>query len=212
MAVREHASGAGTRDMTEAMVFDLGKVVVAWDPGLAVGHLFDGPQALAAELERIDFFVWNAEQDRGRSWEAGFAAAPDAAAERVFRAYRDNIDAAHAVPIAGTVAIIEEMHAAGRPLYALTNGPREATATMREQHGVMARFQDVVISAEERVLKPDPAIYAVLCERNGLAPGECTFVDDSETNVAGARAYGMDAIHFTGPDALRAVLVERGLL
>lgn len=195
-----------------AVVFDLGGVLVDWDVGRAVGHLFDGPDAMAAELERIGYPAWNTEQDRGRSPAEGLAAAPDDAARRVFAAYLDNIDRAHAVLIGGTVSILHELHARGTPLYALTNGPVAATATLRAQHDVMALFRDVVISAEEGVLKPDPAIYATLCERNGLDPSVCIFIDDSEVNVQGARAFGMDAIHFTGPDALRAALEERGLL
>ena len=196
----------------QAVVFDLGKVVVDWDVARAVGHLFESRAALEAELERIDFFAWNAEQDRGRPWEEGIAAGPDEAARLVFRTYRERIDVAHDRLVPGMGDLLRDLDRAGRPLYALTNGPVEATATMRAQHDVMALFRDVLISAEEGVLKPDPAIYAALCARNGLEPARCLFVDDIERNVEGARAFGMQAVRFTGADALRDALRGRGLL
>jgi len=69
-----------------------------------------------------------------------------------------------------------------------------------------------VVSGQDRVLKPQPGIFALLCERASLAPVDCLFIDDSAQNVAGARAFGMDAIHFTTPEALEAALIARGIL
>ena len=69
-----------------------------------------------------------------------------------------------------------------------------------------------MVSGQEKLLKPDAAIFCLLCERNGLDPAECLFIDDSAANVAGARAFGMDAVVFTTPEALETDLAERGLL
>ncbi|MBP7241969.1 HAD-IA family hydrolase, partial [Amaricoccus sp.] len=76
----------------------------------------------------------------------------------------------------------------------------------------LRRFRDVVVSAHERVTKPNPAIYRLFLDRNGLDPAACVFIDDSEANVAGARAVGMDAIHFTEASALAEALRARSLL
>ena len=73
-------------------------------------------------------------------------------------------------------------------------------------------FEDVVVSGHERLIKPDRRIYEVLTSRNGLRPEECLFIDDSPKNVVGAREAGWQALHFTGPQALRAEMLARGLL
>jgi 2-haloacid dehalogenase len=69
-----------------------------------------------------------------------------------------------------------------------------------------------VVSGDERLVKPDPAIYRLLLDRNGLEASSCLFIDDSPKNVAGAKAVGMKAHHFTSPEALRAYLAEAGIL
>ncbi len=73
-------------------------------------------------------------------------------------------------------------------------------------------FRAKVVSGQVKQLKPEPAIYRLLLDRNGLAAGDCVFIDDSIANVEGARAVGMDAIHFTGAEALSRELAARGLL
>jgi len=78
--------------------------------------------------------------------------------------------------------------------------------------GLETLMGQIVVSGQERVLKPDPEIFAILCERTGLAPQDCLFIDDSNSNVAGARHVGMEAIHFTSPAALEAELTGRRLL
>jgi 2-haloacid dehalogenase len=99
--------------------------------------------------------------------------------------------------IAGTVAILERVRALGIPDYAITNFSREKFVEARQRFPFLKGFRDTVVSAHERLLKPDPAIYRVLTERNGLDPAACLFIDDSAANAEGARAIGMQAVVFT---------------
>ncbi|MEL7281156.1 MAG: HAD family phosphatase [Pseudomonadota bacterium] len=194
------------------VIFDLGNVVNRWQPEQALAAHCGGESAAREAMERHSFFSWNAEQDRGRSFEDGFAAAPNADAEALYRAYLSNIARAHDSLIDGTVDVLNELDGKGTPLYAITNAPAEAAATMRAQHTVMALFRDIIVSANEGAVKPDAAIFATLCERHNLARDQCIFIDDTLRNVEGAQVFGMDAIHFTDPVALRSDLRERGML
>ena len=108
------------------------------------------------------------------------------------------------------VAILEELRTAGVKTYAITNFSREKYAVALERFAFLKHFDGVVVSAHERLLKPDPKIYALLCERHGLSPADCIFIDDNLANVEGARAFGMQGHHFRQASALRADLKEAG--
>src|SRR5690606_1348373 len=110
--------------------------------------------------------------------------------------------------IEGTVAIHEELVAAEIPTFAITNFSWEKWVTCLPDWPFLEQFDGVVVSGLERLVKPDPRIYRVFCERYGLAPEACVFIDDSEANIVAAEHFGMQAIHFTGPDALRRRLRE----
>jgi 2-haloacid dehalogenase len=113
--------------------------------------------------------------------------------------------------VPGSVAILERLREAGVPLYAITNFSSEKFAEAQARFPFLTRFIDVVVSAEEGLLKPDPAIYRRLLDRNGLAASDCLFIDDSEKNVIGARAVGMRAHHFRDAAGLAAALRAEGL-
>ena len=114
--------------------------------------------------------------------------------------------------IPGTVEVLAELRAAGVPLYALTNWSAETFAITRGRFEFLEWFDGLLVSGEERVTKPDPAIFQLLLDRFGLDPTATVFVDDSEANVAAARRLGFDAIRFTGHEELRRELVARRLL
>ena len=193
------------------VVFDLGNVVNRWQPAKALAREYGSQEAARAEMNACGFLAWNAEQDRGRSLADGLNAAPDDRSRRLFQAYFDKIAEAHDELIETTALTIRALDAEGVALFAITNAPREAAAAMRAQHDVIGLFRDVVVSAEEGVMKPDARIFETLCARNGLAPASCIFIDDSERNVAGARDFGMDVVHFSEPLDLRAELERRGV-
>ena len=109
--------------------------------------------------------------------------------------------------------ILNELLTRGIPLYAITNFSSEKWRECLDRFPFLATsFLDTVVSGDERLVKPDPAIYRALLERNGLAAKDCLFIDDSPANVEGAKAVGMDAVRFTDADTLRRDLVARGRL
>ncbi len=188
-----------------AVIWDLGGVLIRWRPEAGFEDLFDTPNALDAMLRAADLDAWNAALD-----DPGLA--PDAEPEATwFAAYRDNVGAAHAGTIPGAVALLEQLHGAGVALYALSNTARASAAAMRERHAFMALFRDCAFSAVEGVRKPDPEIWRRLLARNGLAAGDCIYVDDSAKYVAAARAMGMRAVLFETPEQCAAALRAEGL-
>ncbi|WP_290750447.1 HAD family phosphatase [Amaricoccus sp.] len=197
-----------------AIVFDVGNVLLRWEPRALLRRLLPDEAAVDAFLADTDFPAWNLAQDAGRSWAEGVAAI--AAGQPRHAATAAAFDARWIESITGevpgSVALLEALDAAGRPLYAITNYSAEKWAETLPRHAFLGRFRDVVVSGRERMTKPDPAIFRLFLERNGLAAADCVFIDDSAANVAGARAVGMDAIHFVDAPALAEALRTRGLL
>ena len=198
--------------MPEAVVFDIGGVLLDWNPRHLYRKLFADEAAMEHFLTHICSPDWNLEQDKGRPWDEAIrelsAEHPDHAP--MIEAYRARWPETVAGAIHDTVMILEELRAAGVPLYAITNFAADTFALAQERFGFLNRFRDVVVSGAEGVLKPQPEIYGILFERQGLAPETLVFIDDAEKNVAGARAVGMSAIHFRSPDQLRGDLVGLG--
>jgi 2-haloacid dehalogenase len=114
--------------------------------------------------------------------------------------------------IPGTVAILERLAASQVPLYAITNYSTEKWVETKARFPFFAHFRDIVVSADERMLKPDAAIYRLCLQRNGLEAQNCVFIDDVPHNVAAATAAGIEGILFQTPQKLEADLKERGLL
>jgi 2-haloacid dehalogenase len=201
--------------MTRSVIFDVGNVLILWDARLVYRELLPDPAEVEAFFAEVGFDAWNMEQDRGRTWEEAVALL---SASHPHRA--ELIAAFHArwhdsVPgeVPGSVEVVEELCTAGVPLYAITNFSSEKWLEVVVRFPFLASaFRDVVVSAQERVVKPDPAIFRICLERNGLAAEQCVFVDDSEKNVAAAAELGFDTIRFTGAEALRAAFVARGML
>ncbi|MCI4661339.1 MAG: HAD family phosphatase [Neomegalonema sp.] len=195
------------------VVFDVGNVLLRWDPALVYPEL--SPAQCAEFFDEVGFFAWNLEQDRGRSWQEGVAhlsALYPHRAELIARfdeRWEDSLPGA----IEGSVAILEQLAAKGVPLYAITNFSHETWLRTRDRFPFLYRhFRDVVVSGRERLVKPELAIYQTLLSRNMLEPGACLFIDDSPINVSGARAAGMKAVHFTSAAQLHEDLNKEGLL
>jgi 2-haloacid dehalogenase len=116
-------------------------------------------------------------------------------------------------PIAGMPALVDDLHAADVPLFAITNFSGEFWPPFRAREAAMFdRFRDIVVSGDEKLVKPDAAIYRLAIERFGVEPGRTVFIDDNEANVAGAAAVGLIALHFTDEPKLRRELTDLGLL
>ena len=115
-------------------------------------------------------------------------------------------------PIARSVEILAELRDRGTPLYGLTNWSAETYPPAVERFVFLRWFQGILVSGEVRVIKPDPCIFELLIERFAIDPHRAVYIDDVEANVAAARPFGIHAIHFTTPAALREELVGLGLL
>lgn len=205
-----------TRDaaMAEAVVFDLGNVLIAWDPHPAIAKAVGEQEATRFLADRdFDFAAWNYHQDAGRSWDDGEAAAVASHPhwESAIRGYRVNFTESLIGVIEDTVQIVRELHAAGIPLFALSNWSAELFPVARERFGFLDLFGDIVVSGSEGVAKPDPAIFDILEQRIGHKLSSCIFIDDSRRNVEAGAAAGLDAILFTDPGHLRRDLAGRGL-
>lgn len=200
----------------DAVVFDLGNVLIRWDPAPAVAAAV-GPERAKAFLtdDAFDFASWNAANDAGRSFEDAELEAIEAHPhlEEEIRGYRAHFGASLVEEIAGTVEILRELHAADVPVLALTNWAAETFPVALDRFDFLDLFEDIIVSGEEGVAKPDPEIFEILEERIRHLGGldDCIFIDDSLVNVAAAHEAGLDAIHFTDPENLRQDLVVRGL-
>ncbi|SOC17621.1 HAD family hydrolase [Stappia indica] len=197
----------------DTVVFDIGNVLIQWDPRLLYRSIFQNEADADRFLAEVLPPEWNLEQDRGRSFAEGIAEAlarrPDHREEILAWDTRWHEMVPGEVP--GSGAILTALKEAGVPLYAITNFSSEKFAECEQRFPFLAdSFIDVVVSAHERLVKPDPRIYHVLFSRNALAPERTVFIDDSPANVAAARSVGMHAIHFTDAASLKAALVEQG--
>jgi 2-haloacid dehalogenase len=200
-----------------AVIFDLGGVLIDWDPRHLYRRLFDGnEEAMERFLADVTTVEWNARQDGGRSLEEAtselIAAHPQQA--DLIRAYYapDTWREMIAGSIEESVGILSELKERGVRLFALSNWSAETFPRVRHEFDFLGWFEGIVLSGHEGVTKPAEAIYRILLDRHGLSASEVIFVDDSEHNVQQARQLGMDAIRFTSPADLRRELEVRGLL
>ena len=201
-------------DRPTAVVFDLGGVLIDWNPR----HLYRRLIPDEAELERFVRDVvspeWNLEHDRGRSFDEGIALLTAAHPEQaeLIAAFRDRWPEMLGGPIEPTVRVLDELRTAGVRLLALTNWSAETYPIGQARFPFLAWFEAVIVSGEERIVKPDPAIFRILAERHGLTPERTVFIDDLAANVAAAAALGFRAVRFSDAPALRADLVRFGVL
>jgi 2-haloacid dehalogenase len=196
------------------VVFDLGGVLIDWDPR----HLYRKLIPDQAEMERFLTEVcspaWNLEQDRGRSWTEACALLrarhPDHG--ELIDAFRSRWPEMLAGPIEGSLDILRELKDSGTRLFGLTNWSHETFPIAVESYDFLGWFETIVVSGQERLVKPDARIYHLLIERSGLDPTTLIYIDDNPANAAAATALGMHGVHFTSPSALRRELTSLGVL
>ncbi|MDK3018997.1 HAD family hydrolase [Pseudodonghicola flavimaris] len=196
-----------------AVVFDIGNVLVEWDPCRAWEDKLPDRDAIAAFMARVDFPALNLRGDRGESFASLAAEVVDPGDRALLLAYLDGYHRTIEAKIDGSWDLLKRLRAAGVAIHAITNWSHETWPIGVSVHPELGEvFGVTVVSGQEKLLKPEPAIFRTLLDRTGLAADDCLFIDDSPRNVDGARAVGMDAVHFTSPQALETALTERGLL
>jgi 2-haloacid dehalogenase len=195
-------------------VFDLGGVLIDWDPRYLYRKLFDDSDEMESFLADVTTPEWNAHQDAGRPWSEAIELLVAEHPERreLIEAFYGRWPEMLAGEIQGTVDVLAELRAAGLRLVALSNWSAELFPVARERFDFLAWFEEILISGEVGVNKPDREIFEHLIQRFDIEPTTALFIDDSAANVAAAAAIGFHAIQFTDVAALRLELVRLELL
>ena len=203
--------------MTEAIsavVFDIGKVLVEWDLRCLFRKLIADPEELEWFVANVVTEAWHYQVDQGRPLA-------EIVAERIaefpehrglIEAYATRYNETIPGPVPGSIALVEALHAAQVPLFAITNFGAEFWEQFRPQWPVLDLFSDIVVSGIEKLHKPDPAIFALSAARFGLAPEAMLFIDDNPANTGAAAGCGWQVHHFTDSERLEQDLRGRGLL
>ncbi|GGA54170.1 HAD family hydrolase [Sphingomonas psychrolutea] len=200
--------------MAKAVVFDVGNVLYDWNPRFLYERLTPPGPALDAFLRDVATKEWHFQHDAGRPFVETSAELcaqyPNHAALIAAWGPRFTEQLGNMLP--GMRDLVLELDAAGVPLYAITNFSGEFWPPFREREAdLFDRFRGIIVSGDELLTKPDPAIYSLALDRFGLRAEECVFVDDRADNVAGAQGVGMHAVLFSDSATLRGDLMELGL-
>ncbi|MCC5778254.1 HAD family phosphatase [Nitratireductor sp. B36] len=194
------------------IVFDIGRVLIHYDPEIPYRHLIPDDDRRRWFLENVCTGDWNVEQDRGRTWEEAEALliAEHPLEEENIRGFRRHWH--EMVPHAydDSVAILETLIDEGHDVTMLTNFAADTFVEARRRFAFLNRPRGVTVSGEIGLIKPDRAIYDTHVESFDLEPAATLFIDDSEKNVEGARNAGWQAVHFTGAEKLRNDLARFG--
>lgn len=185
-----------------------------WSPHYLYDQFFAGdPQAVDRFLEEIRFHEWNYGFDKGYPFKKAVvehsARFPQYAA--LIQAFDTRWEETVGGPMEETVQVLRGLREAGYPLYGLSNWSREKFSGVQSRYDFFRCFEEIVISGDVRVAKPDPAIFRILLERIGRPAAECVFIDDSEMNIGVARTLGMKTIHFRSAEQLKDDLEKLGV-
>lgn len=198
----------------QAVVFDVGHVLYDWDPRYLYAKLIPDAGQLDWFLANVVTRAWHFQHDAGRPFAETSAELvethPDWREEIL--AYGPRWLETIPGPVADMPELVAELKAAGVPLFGITNFSAEFWARFRPSAPLFDGFVDIIVSGEERLMKPDPAIFALARERFGLGDGAALFVDDQPANVAAAEAAGWHGHRFQSARTLRAALSALGLL
>lgn len=192
----------------DAVIFDVGGVLYHWHPRHLYAKLIDDPADLDQFLAEVVTLDWHFQHDAGRPFAETSAELvarfPEHSA--LIEAYGPRWLETVPGPVEGMIELVDELADAGVPLFGITNFSAEFWPRFTAAEPVFARFADVIVSGEHRMVKPDPAIFDLARRRFPVAPGRALFVDDRFENVAAAEAAGYLGHQFTDAAALRARL------
>ena len=198
----------------KSVIFDLGGVLIDWNPRYLYRKLMDDEQEIEHFLATVCTSEWNAQQDAGRPFSEGVRILSEQFPEKasLIEAFHTRWIEMIGGSIDGTVEILSELRNSNMPLYALTNWSAETFPLVRPDYEFLNWFIGIVVSGEEKKIKPDPTFYQILLHRYEVEPGETIFIDDSEANIKSARELGIHSIHFQSPEQVRQELTKSGVL
>ena len=201
-------------DSRKAIIFDFGNVLVHWDVHRIFGRFFADPAAVDSFLTEVRYPEWNERLDAGLPFAKGVAELSQAFPQyaHIFRAYDKSWLDGVTGPIHGSVDILQRLKQAGHPLFVLSNFSAEKFVHMWEQYSFVSLFDEIILSGEHHLIKPDPAFFQVALHRIGRPPQECIFIDDHLPNIETARKLGMVVIHFQSPEQLERELKAQKIL
>jgi len=196
-------------------IFDLGGVLIEWNPRHLYRKLFNGDvAAMERFLADVCTTAWNERQDAGRSFADGTRELLPQHADKVdlIEAFGKRFDEMIPGAIEGSVALLAELKQSRVPVYAITNWSAETFPPQRERFPFLSWFDGIVVSGFEGVIKPDPRIFQILCRRYGIDPRSAVFIDDVARNADAASSVGIHGIYFRSPEQLRGELAALGFL
>jgi 2-haloacid dehalogenase len=202
-------------DKPKAVVFDVGNVLYGWDPEAFLVRQVADDDARLKFIEDVDLYAWHESLDGGRPYDEAAAELNETFPQyaELIAAWSERFGETITGPVPGVHALVEALDAAGVPLFAITNFSADFWPPFHaRERAFFARFRDVVVSGEVKLLKPDPAIYWLALDRFRVRPADALFIDDRAINVAAAEAIGMKTHLFTTAEDLRARLQAEGLL
>ncbi|MFQ6018623.1 MAG: HAD family hydrolase [Kiloniellaceae bacterium] len=200
--------------MVEVVIFDLGGVLIDWNPRYLYRKLFDDEAEMERFLATVCTKSWNERQDAGRPVAEAVAElvarhpAQAALIEAYYARFPEMIDGS----LEDSVAVLAELRARDVPLYCLTNFSAETFPHARARFEFLDWFRGILVSGEVGMRKPDPRIYRLFLRRYGVDAVKAVFIDDVAANVAGADAVGITGLHFSSASTLRRDLAALGLL
>lgn len=201
------------KDKVKAVVFDVGNVLLRWNPRNLYRKIFDSVEQMEWFLSHVCDGPWNEAQDRGRAWadavQERTKTFPQWAAE--IRAYDERWMETLGGEIEENVNVLRALKQANVSVYAITNFSKEKFHAARAQFDFFDLFEGIVVSGEEQLIKPDPRIFRLFLNRYQLSPPTCVFVDDSRANVVAAKKIGMRTIHYEDGLDLAAALDRHGI-
>jgi len=198
--------------MIKTVVFDLGGVLIDWNPRYLYRKLFNDHAAMEQFLTTVVDSTWNSTLDAGHPFEKGveeLSARHPQHAEMI-AAYHTRWSEMLGGPIEGTVQILKELKGHYR-LLALSNWSAETFPYARKRYEFLKDFEAILVSGEEKMIKPDPKFYQLLETRHRVNPGDSVFIDDVQKNIDAAIALGFNALRFQSPEQLRSDLKDLGL-
>ena len=188
----------------QAVIFDFGNVLLEWNPRHVYRRYFTNEDEMERFLQEVNFMDWNAQQDKGRTFTQGVAELSRQFPHysELIQAYYDNWEDSIGDFFAGTVEIMKRLKAKGYSLYGLSNWSAETFPLAREKYDFFNLLDDIVISGEVGMIKPDPEIFEHLLQRIARKADECLFIDDVPANVEQAQKMGFTTIQFHSPGQL----------